>query len=85
VSTGPAPLHGRADAAAGGYIVVYRDGTDPDAVTDALAAAHGFVPTHVFRNALLGFSGELSADALEAIRRHPAVKYVEHDAPVRIS
>lgn len=84
MSPGPAPLHGRADAAAGGYIVVFRDGTDPDAVTDALAAAHGFVPAHVFRHALPGFAAELSADALDAVRRHPAVKYVEHDAPVRL-
>jgi hypothetical protein len=82
VSTERAPLHGSAGPAAGGYIVVYHDGTTPDAVTDELAAAHGFTPTHVFRNALLGFSAQLSADALEAIRRHPAVKYVEHDGPV---
>lgn len=85
MSTEPAPLLGRADAAARGCIVVYRDGTDPDAVTDALAAAHGFAPKHVFRHALLGFSAELSDDALEAVRRHPAVKYVEHDAPVQAS
>jgi hypothetical protein len=85
VSTGPAPLHGRCSAAAPGYIVVYHDGTDADAVTDALAAAHGFTPMHVFRNALLGFSAQLSDDALDAVRRHPAVKYVEHDGPVQAS
>ncbi len=85
MSTGPAPLLGTPSAAASGYIVVYRDGTDPDAVTDALAAAHGFAPTHVFRHALLGFSAALSDDALEAVRRHPDVKYVEHDGPVGIS
>ncbi len=85
MSTQPAPLHGRASAAAPGYIVVYHDGTDPDAVTEALAAAHGFAPRHVFRNALLGFSAQLSDDALDAVRRHPAVKYVEHDGPVQAS
>jgi hypothetical protein len=85
VSTERAPLHGRASAGASGYIVVYRDGTDPDAATDELAAAHGFTPKHVFRNALLGFAAELSDDALDGVRRHPAVKYVEHDAPVRMS
>ena len=82
MSTEPAPLHGSPNAAARGYIVVFRDGTDPDAVTDALAAAHGFAPTHVYRHALLGFSAALADDALEAVRRHPAVKYVEHDGPV---
>lgn len=82
--TRPAPLHGRPDPAAPGYIVVFVDGTDPDAVVEELAAAHGFTPTHVFRNALLGFSAELSDDALAAVRRHPAVKYVEHEAVVRV-
>lgn len=79
-----APLHGKADPAAPGYIVVFVDGTPADDVADELAAAHGFTPTHVFRNALLGFSARLSADALDAVRRHPAVKYVEHEAVVRM-
>jgi hypothetical protein len=79
-----APLHGKADAAAPGYIVVFHDGTNADAVADALAATHGFTPKHVFRNALLGFAAELSDDALAAIRRHPAVKYVEHEGMVRM-
>ena len=76
------PLPGIGDAAEPGYIVVYHDGTDADAVTDELAAAHHFVPKHVFRHALLGFAADLSEDALKAIRRHPAVKYVELDGPV---
>lgn len=85
MSRDAAPLLGSPDPAARGYIVVYHDGTDADAVTDALAAAHGFVPKHVFRHALLGFAAELSEDAVDAIRRDPAVKYVEHDGPVSIS
>jgi hypothetical protein len=79
-----APLHGTRDAAAPGYIVVFVDGTDPDAVVDELAAAHGFTPKHVFRHALLGFAAKLSDDALAAIRRHPAVKYVEHEGVARM-
>ena len=51
---------------------------------DELAAAHGFTPKHVFRSALLGFAAELSDDALAAVRRHPAVKYVEHEGVVRM-
>jgi hypothetical protein len=82
--SGPAPLHGKADPAAPGYIIVFVDGTDPDAVVDELAAAHGFAPKHVFRNALLGFAAELSAEALDAVRRHPAVKYVEHEGQVQM-
>jgi hypothetical protein len=80
----PAPLHGTPAAEAPGYIVVFQDGTDPDAVVDALAAPHGFTPEHVFRHALLGFAAELSADALDAVRRHPAVKYVEHEGVARM-
>jgi hypothetical protein len=79
-----APLLGTPDPTAPGVIVVYHDGTDPDAVTDELAAAHGFTPKHVFRSALLGFAAELSDDALAAVRRHPAVKYVEHEGVVRM-
>ena len=80
----PAPLHGVADPESSSYIVVFVDGTAPDAVVDALAEEHGFVPKHVFRNALQGFAAELEPAALDAVRRHPAVKYVEHDAPAKV-
>lgn len=79
------PVPALLDTGDAAWIVVYHDGMDPDAVTDALAAEHGFVARHVFRHALLGFAADLSADALEAIRRHPAVKYVEADGEVRIT
>lgn len=75
----PAPLHGTAGPGTDGYIVVFVDGTAPDAVVEALAAEHGFAPKHVFRNALQGFAADLSPEALDAVRRHAAVKYVEHD------
>jgi Peptidase inhibitor I9 len=76
-------VSGRPSAEA--WIVVFVDGTDADAVTDALAAEHGFAPKHVFRNALLGFAADLSAEAVGAVRRHPAVKYVERDGEMRIA
>lgn len=79
----PAPLHGAPTGGGRGFIVVFEDGTNADDVADQLAAAHGFTPTHVFRNALLGFAAELSDSALSAVRMHAAVKYVEHDSPVR--
>ena len=83
--TDPAPLLGAPDPRAGGYIVVLRDGADPDAVVEALGAAHGSTPTHVFRSALLGFSAALTPAALDAVRRHPDVRYVEHDQSVHLS
>jgi hypothetical protein len=79
-----APLLGHPDPAAGGFIVVLHDGADVDAVLGSLAEAHGVVPVHVYRSALLGFSAALDADALDAVRRHPAVRYVEHDATARM-
>lgn len=82
--SGLAPLHGKPDTAAPGYIVVFHDGTDADALAEELAGAHRFTPKHVFRSALLGFAAELSPDALDAGRRHPAVKYVEHEGVVRM-
>lgn len=85
MSDGTAPLLGSPDPAVRGYIVVFHDGTEVDDVTDAMVAAHGFVPKHVFRHALLGFAADLPESALDAIRRDPAVKYVEHDGPVGIS
>jgi hypothetical protein len=84
MSTDAAPLLG-SPSAADAYIVVYHDATDADVVTDALAADLGFTPKHVFRHALLGFAASLSADALDAVRRHPAVKYVEHDGEMGIA
>jgi hypothetical protein len=64
--------------------VVFRDGTDAPAVADALAREHGFVPSHVYQSALPGFAASLAPAALAAIRCHPAVKYVEHDASARL-
>lgn len=65
------------------YIVVYRDSTDSRATTARLAQKHGFTPRFVYEHALLGFSAELSADALAGVRCEPEVKYVEGDQVVR--
>ncbi|HEY0023930.1 MAG TPA: protease inhibitor I9 family protein [Longimicrobium sp.] len=66
------------------YIVVYREGTDSRATTARLAQTHGFTPRFVYEHALLGFSAELSADALAGVRCEPEVKYVEGDKVVRV-
>lgn len=74
------------DAREGGeerWIVVFRDGTDAAAVADEMARAHGFRPKYVYTAALLGFAAALSPDQLAAVRRHPAVDYVERDGQVR--
>lgn len=57
------------------YIVMYRDGTDARATTDRLAQRYGFVPSYVYEY-VLGFSAELSADALDGVRCAPEVQSV---------
>lgn len=80
------PVAGRAadaapllSAAAGGipgaYIVVLKDGADARAV----AAVAGADPRHVYSATLNGFAAQLNAGQLNAVRRHPAVAYVEQD------
>lgn len=64
--------------------MVFRDGVEPVAATEALAREHGFVPSHVYQSALPGFSANLTPAALAAVRCHPTVKYVEHDASARL-
>lgn len=78
-SSTPADVAPLLSAAAGGvpgaYIVVLEDDANPRAV----AALAGVNPRHVYTAALNGFAAELNPGQLNAIRRHPAVAYVEQD------
>ncbi|QKW08127.1 S8 family serine peptidase [Streptomyces sp. NA04227] len=59
----------------GDYVVVLKSGSgDPAATARGIAGAE--VGT-VFRDALRGFAAELTPDALERIRSHPDVAYVQ--------
>jgi hypothetical protein len=60
-------------AVPGRYIVVLKHGHLPHQVADT----HGLKPHHVFSHALQGFSGEVSAERLEALRQDPRVDFVE--------
>src|SRR5688500_17123821 len=66
-------------AASGDYIVVLREDANPRAV----AALLGIKPSRVYEHAITGFSATLDEGKLTALRRLPAVAYVEPDAPVR--
>ncbi len=59
----------------GHYIVVLRDGADPE----AFAAAHGVAADVVYRHALRGFAASLSAKAAAALRADPNVRFLEPD------
>jgi subtilisin family serine protease len=79
VGQNQAPLHmapmgqGIADA----YIVVLKDGAAPRAIASEVGVSPRF--TYTIIN---GFAGTLNAGQLNALRRHPAVEYIEQDGVV---
>jgi subtilisin family serine protease len=75
----PAPTRER------GWIVVMHDGPAGAAVEpDRLAHAAGAEPRAVFRSVLRGFAARLTDAQVDALRRDPAVRYVEPDAEARL-
>src|SRR6476661_3060481 len=60
----PAPLLGSYNPAAPAFIVQYRDGIDPVAQTEVLAAKYHFTPSAVYTFALHGFAAEMSGTAV---------------------
>jgi hypothetical protein len=83
----PAPLlsQGRGQQVPNRYIVVFRASErDPEGTSEQLVRAHGGQLHHRYRSALRGFSATLSPQALERIRQHPGVEYVEEDAIITI-
>ena len=80
----PAPLLGKPDARAPGYIVVFKDGTDVDRAVAELAGRYGFRTRYVYRGGPLGFAAELTAAQVAGVRCASTVRYVEHDAVASI-
>ncbi|MFE0648398.1 S8 family serine peptidase [Streptomyces sp. NPDC059534] len=68
-----------APAEAGRYVVVLKNGSTADPVSVARSAA-GVGLGSVYRNALSGFSAELTPTAVAALRGNPDVAYVEKSA-----
>lgn len=70
-----------AQAATDPYIIVLEDGVDdPAAVADAQQDRYGTTePTHVFDDALTGYTAEVRAGELRALRDDDSVAYVERD------
>ncbi|MBB4636109.1 S8 family serine peptidase [Longimicrobium terrae] len=67
-------------AVQGSYIVVLNDGDAGDVSSDA-----GATPSHVYSATVNGFSANLNAGQLNAIRSNPHVAYVEENAVVSAS
>jgi subtilisin family serine protease len=63
------------------YIVVLKEGVDAKAIATAL----GVKPKHLYKAALNGFAGKLTAAQVEALRSNPNVDYVEQDQEVTAS
>jgi hypothetical protein len=81
----PAPLVGQPDGAAPGYVVVFRDGTNPIQVTAQLEQKYGFKAKYVWQNVLLGFSAEFTTETREKIRCESSVKYMEFDQHLTVN
>lgn len=65
------------------YIVVFRDGAaDASGIAARLVSEHGGSVRHAYRHSLNGFAATLPASAVEAVRRNPAVAYVQQDGMV---
>ncbi len=74
----PSPLADR-------FIVVFDDDIlSVSAAASAVITELGGEVHHTFRYALKGFAATLPSAALEAISRHPHVRYIEPDYPVRM-
>jgi subtilisin family serine protease len=68
------------------YIVVFRsDVRDAPGLARQLAAAHGATVHHTYQHAIKGFAATLPEGAAAALRRNPAVAYVEQDQRVTLA
>jgi len=68
----------------GRFIIVLKDEvTNPGEVAQILSHRHGLVTRHVYRAALKGFSANIPAQKMQAVKADPRVSYVEPDLVVR--
>ena len=70
------------------YLVVLNDNIDPNEVdfkSDAITEFLSSQKDRTFKNALKGFTIQLSSKDLEKVRKDPNVKYVEQDQVMKIS
>ena len=63
------------------YIVVLKEGTDAQAIADAL----GIKAKHVYKSAIKGFTAKLNANQLDALRANALVDFIEQDQEVMLS
>ena len=71
-------VQGQFDARAPGYIIEYKQGTNPVTITDQLSRKYLFQPRFVY-TAPPGFAALLSKQAVLGISCEPSVALIEHD------
>jgi subtilisin family serine protease len=74
------PSAARSADGSAAWVVVLNDDANPRAV----AALLGITPGRVYTAALRGFAARLTGGQLNALQHHPAVRYVEPDAPAQL-
>ena len=80
--TSPAPVLGRFDPGAPGFIVVFNAGIDAAQEASRLAGVYGFTPRFIYTHGLQGFSAQLTPTTLAAVRCEVSVNYTEFNARV---
>ena len=74
-----------ADAQDSRIIVVFRsDVADPPGLARVLTGQFGGTLRFIYTTAIKGFAGSFPASALDGLRNHPGVAYIEADAPVQL-
>lgn len=75
----PSPHAGAAPPTRQRYIVVLKDGTDPNAVAEQHSRSHDARVSYVYEHALTGYAGEMTPQQAAGVARDPRVAYVEGD------
>lgn len=76
-------VQARVGQGAGNYIVVFRDGVqDVPGLARQLTGAAGGELGYTYQHAIRGFSARMPAAALNGLRNHPLIEFIEADQPV---
>ncbi len=87
-TTGQAATHrfGASQAIPDRYIVVFNDNVgNPRSEAEAMVRGNNGRLHHVYTNTLKGFAATLPEAAVQALRQHPNVNYVEQDQTVSLN
>ena len=63
----------------GQYIVVFKDGVDPDLATDGIVKNQGLGQLFTYKHALKGFAATIPQEKLDKVKNDPRVAFVAED------